>query len=346
MSILNGKIDDFFGLDVGTSGIRLAKLNHPSNTLQTYAYMPLDSKIAISDSKADQQQIAQAIKTLIAKSGIKTKNAAVGLPSQQVFTTLVDIERLEKDEIAKSIQLQADALIPTPIAESKIDWELIGPSPQDKTKVEVLLTSVSNSYAEAKLDMLETLGLNVIAFEPDNLAMARALIAPDSPQPQIILDMGNITTDVVIVMNGAPRLTRTISTGYSAIIKAAAQNLNIDESQATQFVAKFGLNPDKLEGQIYNAISGTIDMLVGELDKSIKFFSTRYQNAKIERIIVTGNASTLPDFPVHLANNFNVEVEIGNSWRNVTYSPDRQNELSTISWQYAVAVGLAERHSS
>ncbi len=346
MSFLDGSISDFFGLDIGTGGIRVVKLAHPSNSLQTYAYMPLETKIALSDAKTDQQHIAQAVKTLVAKSGIRTKNAAVGLPSQRVFTTLVDIDRLDKGEMAKAINLQADALIPTPIAESKIDWEVVGDSPKDKTKVEVLLTSVSNSYAETRLDMLESLGLNVIAFEPDNLAMVRSLAAPEVMQPQMILDMGNITTDLVITMNGAPRLTRTISTGYDTIIKAAAQNLNIDEAQATQFVSKFGLNAEKLEGQIFHAISGTIDLLMSEVDKSIKFFTTRYQDAKLDRIIVAGNASSLPDFPVYIANKFNVNVEVGNSWRNVSYGADRQNELLAISGQFAVAVGLAQRHGS
>ena len=343
MSLLNGRISDFFGLDIGTSGIRMVKLAHPSSSLQTYAYMPVDTKTAVSDSKADQQQLPQAVKALVAKSGIRTKNVAVGLPSQKVFTTVVDIERLSKDELAKSIQLQADALIPTPIAESKIDWELLGDSPADKTKIEVLLSSVPNNYAESRLDLLENIGLNVIAFEPDTLAVARALVDHDSNVPQMVLDMGSLATDLVIVMNGSPRLTRSIPTGYEAVIKAAIQNLNIDESQARQFVAKFGLNPQKLEGQIFHAISGTVDLLMGEIDKSIKFFATRYHDARLDRIIVAGAATSLPDFPVYLANKFNINVEVGNAWRNVNYSQDRQNELLAISAQFSVAAGLAER---
>ncbi len=343
MSLFNGKISDFFGLDIGTIGIRLVKVANPSNTLQTYAYMPVDSKISMSDSKADQQQLAQSIKSLVAKSGIKTKNVAVGLPSQHVFTAVVDIERLNKEELSKTIRLQADSLIPTPISESKIDWELLGNSPIDKTKVEVLLSSVTNKYVEDRLDLLENIGLNVIAFEPDSLAIARALVAPDALQAQMVLDMGNFSTDLVMVLNGSPRLIRSIPTGYDSIIKAAIQNLNIDDNQARQFVSKFGLNAQKLEGQIFHAISGTVDLLINEVDKSIKFFSTRYHGTPIERIILAGNATSLPDFPVYVANKFNINVEVGNAWRNVTFSPDRQNELLALSAQFAVAVGLAER---
>jgi len=344
MSFINAT-NDFFGLDIGTTGVRVVKLTGHDKTkaLQTYAYMPLDSKIAVSDAKADQQRVAQSIKSLVAKAGLRTKNVAVGLPSQRVFTTVVDLDSLSKDELSKTIKFQADSLIPTPIAESKIDWELLGNSPQDKTKVEVLLSSVANEYAESRLDLLEAIGLNVIAFEPDSLALARSLVAWDSNVPQMILDIGNLSTDLIIVVNGSPRLTRSMPTGFEAVIKAAMQNLNIDDSQARQFVTKFGLNQQKLEGQIFHAISGTVEMLLGEVEKSIKFFSNRYNNLKMDRIIVSGAGATLPEFPSYLANKFNINVEIGNAWRNVSYSPDRQNELIAISNQFSVAVGLAER---
>jgi Tfp pilus assembly PilM family ATPase len=98
-----------------------------------------------------------------------------------------------------------------------------------------------------------------------------------------------------------------------------------------------------LEGRIYSAIVGTVDSLVAEIDKSIKFFRERYGNAKIDRIIVTGAGSTLPEFPLYLANKFGLNVEIGNSWRNVSFDSALQNQLMAVSGHYSVAAGLAER---
>jgi type IV pilus assembly protein PilM len=138
-------------------------------------------------------------------------------------------------------------------------------------------------------------------------------------------------------------LTRNIPTGVEAIVRAATQNLNIDEKQAEQFVFKFGLSKDKLEGQVFQAVSGTVETLMTEVEKSMKFFQARYTTAKVDRIIVTGGASVIPEFPLYVANKYGVNVEIGNPWRNVSYSKDRQNELSAISNQFGVAVGLAER---
>ena len=344
MGLLTG-VSSFFGLDIGTTAVRAVQLRGggPVKSLLRYAYVPVDSKVVLSDSKTDQQRLAQVIKELVEQSGMTTRNVAVGIPSGKVFTAMVDFDRLPPNELAKAIRYQADSLIPTPLEKSKMDWAIVGDSPKDKTKVEVLLSSVENDFVEQRLDMLESIGLEVIAFEPDNLALTRALIAGDSSQAQMVLDMGSRSTDLVVTAGGAPRLTRSIPTGAEAVIRSAAQNLNIDDKQARQFVFKFGLSQDKLEGRIHDAISGTVDVLTGEIDKSIKFFQSRYVDTPVSRIIVTGGASALPEFPLYLANKFGVEVEIGNAWRNVSFSPDRQNELLAVSNHFGVATGLAER---
>lgn len=344
MSILSG-VSSFFGLDIGTTAIRLVELRGTgtTKTLVKYAYVPVDAKTVQSDSKSDQQKLAQVIASLVQEAKLYTKNVVVGIPSSRVFTTVADMDRMPTSELGKALMYQADALIPTPPAESKIDWALLGDSPKDKTKVELLLSSVPNAYVEQRLDLIESLGLNVIALEPDNLALARAIVPTGSVAPQLILDMGQLSTDLVVTMGDAPRLCRSIPTGIEAVMRSAAQNLNVDDKQAQQFVFKFGVSKEKLEGQVHQAIIGTIDTLIGEIDKSIKFFQTRYPENKLERIVVTGGAASIPELPLYLANKFALNVEIGNAWRNVAFSADRQNELLAVSNQFSVAVGLAER---
>ena len=345
MSILSG-VSSFFGLDIGATTISAVELAASGTTksLVRYTSAPIDLKIVQSDSKADQDKLAQAIKDMLSQGGITNRNVAVGLPSAKVFTTVVDLDRLSPAELAKTLKYQADGLIPTSASESKIDWALLGDSPQDPAKVEVLLTSVTNDFVEKRLDMLESIGLNVIAFEPESLALSRAMLAPDAALPTMIVNIGSISTDIIVVMNGAPRLMRAIPTGAQAIVNAAIQNLNIERQQAEQFVFKFGLSQDKLEGQIYNAIVPTVDLLISEIDKSIKFFQTRYSGAKLDRIIVTGGASVLPEFPLYIANKFGINVEIGNAWRNIAFPAGQENELLAVSNQMGVAVGLAERN--
>lgn len=336
---------DFFGLDIGFSGARLVKLASKGSLkeLEVYSFMMLDPKIVMSNSKVDLDQLYQSIKALVAKTNIKTKNVAVGIPSNKVFVSVVDVNKLPKEELAKSIKFQADSLIPTPLNESTMDWKLIGDSPVDINKVEIIISSVVNSYIEDRLNMLEAIGLNVVAFEPDTLALVRSLSDYTNSLPVLILDIGFLSSDIVLTLNNEPQLIRTIPTGYDAIIRSAVQTLNIDQNQAVQFVEKFGLNEQKVKGQIHNAIVSNIDLILTEIQKSINFFDSRYKGIALKKIIVTGHATSIPEFPLYLANKLQMSVEIGNSWRHIGYSPERQNELINISSQFAVACGLAER---
>ena len=342
---LSGK-SDFFGLDLGTTFARAVELkgSGPIKDLYKYGSAAFEGTIAISEAKADQSKVMAVISQMLKDSGISTKNVAVNLASNRVFTTVIDLDKLPENELAKTIKFQADSYIPTPLAESKIDWAVIGDSPKDPKKIEVLLSSIANSYIESRLEMLESIGLNIIAFEPDAMAMARALVAPDSNSAQLIIDIGNAATDIVITVGSVPHLSRVIQSGQQALITAASQSLGIDQVQARQFVFKFGLGKDKLEGQIYNSILSIVEGLAVEIDKTIKFFQGRYPTLKIERLIVTGGASILPEFPIYLANKFGINVEIGSAWRNINIPPSQQNDVDSVSNNFAVAAGLAERN--
>lgn len=346
MSILSGGKTDFFGLNISSSSLRAVQLhgNGPIKTFGHYAQMPLPGNISLSDSKTDRQSLGQIIKDFIHKSGISSKNMAVNLPSHKVFLTVIELDRLPPAEMSKAIYYQAGSYIPTPPDKSKIDWAVIGDSPKDPQKVEVLLSSVLNDFIEARLDMIEGAGFNVVAFEPVSIALTRSVLAADAVAPQMVLNIGSKATDLVIAMNGAPHLIRAIPIGSEAIIRGVMQNLSVDAIQAQQFVFKFGVGKDKLEGKIYAAVIGTIDALMSEVEKSIKFFSERYPSTALERIIVTGGASVMPELPLYIANRFSINVEISNAWRNVSFPAAMQNELSSVSNHFAVAVGLAERN--
>lgn len=338
-------ISEFFALDIGTSAVRVVQLRGGGATksLVRYGSVPIDAKTAESDSAADQKRLAEIVAQAIKQTGVTVKDVVVGIPSNKMFATVVDFPKLSDSELNKTIQYQLETHIPMSINESKVDWAILGESPLSKDSVEVLIAAVSNKYAESRLDMLEGIGLNVIALEPDGIALCRSLLPQGSAGAYMILDIGDKATDLIISYGGNPRLVRSIPTGGSTFVKTAMQNLNVDEKQANQFVYKFGLNQDKLEGQVFRALQGMVDGLVSEIQKSVKYFTTRYSGVNLEKIVVSGGASVLPGFPLYLANQLGIQIEIGNSWLNVSYPQSKHNDLIALSNHFGVAVGLAER---
>lgn len=281
--------------------------------------------------------------TVIGQSGIKTKNVVVGLPSQKTFTTVIDVPTMPEAELRNSIRYQLDQYIPMSIDEAKVDWVLLGQSAHDPSKQEVLLASTANSFAEERLEFIEALGFNVVAAEPDPIAMARALLPAGLADARLLIDVGEVSTDLVMTFNDAPRLVRTIPTGLYSLVKAAVQNLNVQEDQARQFILKFGLAPDRLEGQVFHAVEGVLDGFAAELVKSIKFFQTRYPNTPVGGIFLAGYASVVPMFGEYVATKTGITATAANPWQKVHVGSSDQQQLAAIATEFATVVGLAER---
>lgn len=345
MKILKG-VGDFFALDIGTNAVRVVQLA-PSGqdnwTLQHYGYAPVDLKTTSASSKESEHRLGEIIMTAVGQSGIKTKNVAIGLPSQKTFTTVIDVPIMPEAELRSTIKYQIDQYIPMSIDDAKVDWALLGQSAHNPQQQEVLLASTANSYAEERLEFIESLGLNVIAAEPDSIAMIRSLLPTGIADGRLIIDVGELSTNLVITCGDSPRLVRTIPTGLHSLVKAAVQNLNVQEDQARQFIIKFGLAPDRLEGQVYRAVETVLEGFTAELIKSIKFFQTRYPNTPVSGVLLSGYASVVPQFGEYVTAKTGIASAQANPWQKVKISQGDQQQLATISTEFATAVGLAQR---
>ena len=347
MAILKG-VGDFFGLDIGATGVRVVQLAASGSgrwALRHYGYAPLDIKTSLADSDEARQRLGEVIMTVIGQSGIKTKNVAINIPSNKSFVTVIDLPQATEAELKSTIKYQLDQYIPMAVEDAKIDWALLGQSLHDPSQQEVLLASTAVSYAEDRLELIEGLGLDVIAAEPDALAMIRAVVPPGQANAQVLVHIGEQSTDVAVVYGDTPRLVRTVPVGLDSLVRAAVQNLNIQEDQARQFILKFGLVPDKLEGKVVQAIDTTLDGFASELSKSVKFFQTRYTSLAVDRIVLAGFAGTIPGLDQYIANKLSIQAVPANPWQHVAIPQNDQN-LMAVTSEFATVIGLAERNAS
>jgi type IV pilus assembly protein PilM len=341
-------VGDSFALDIGTNAVRVVQLSSAGSnnwSLQHFGYAPLDEHTSSANSPEAQRKLGEIIMTAVGQSGIKSKNVVIGLPSSKTFTTVVEVPIMPETELKSTMKYQIDQYIPMAVNEAKVDWALLGTSLHDPKQQEVLIASTANAYAEERLEFIEGLGLNVIAAEPDQLAMVRSLLPPGVPDARLIIDVGEQSTDLAITFADSPRLVRTIPLGIRSLIKATVQNLNVQEDQARQFILKFGLAPDRLEGQVYRAIESTLDGFAAELTKSIKFFQTRYPSTPVGGILLSGFSAVVPQFGDYVTSKTGIPSSLANPWQHVQVSQADQQQLMSIASEFAAVIGLAQRRN-
>ena len=193
------------------------------------------------------------------------------------------------------------------------------------------------------METIEKTGLNIVAMEPEPLAMARALNIPGSIDACLVVDFGENSTDLVINYKDQPRLVRTIPGGIEVLIKAVASGLNVREDQSRQFILKFGLDQHQIEGQVFKILSTHLDTFASELAKSVRFFQTKYLGGKVGGIVLSGYASVIPLFSEFIEAKTNVPTVKGNPWQFVRTSPAQQQALMNVASEFAVAIGLSAR---
>ena len=337
---------NYFGLDLGNSSIKVAQLRelHGKPTLVTYGDIDIPENILSSDSQIDQDRVAEYVRQLAGDANVSSKNVIAAIPSTSSFTSIIRMPKLSHDELAESISYQASKYIPIPLNQAKLDWAVIGEySATDE--LSVLLVAAPNNIANKYLNIIQKAGFELLTLEINALALARSLTVPSQLTASVIIvDIGTLSSDIAIFTGPVPQIVRSIGVGSKAMRRVISQNLGLDETQADQFMKKFGLQEDKIEGQVYKTLKPVIDHVVEELNKSIAYQFERSPESKIEKIILTGGTSALPNLPAYIANATKLTVEIGNPWTNISYPTDLQQTLAGISLNYATALGLALRN--
>ncbi len=323
--------------------VQLSGSNQHGWTLQKYAYVPVSPKLVQDSSELGRKRLGEAILGAVNQAGIKTKNIALGLPASKTFTSIVETETLPEGELAKSFKYELDKYVPMAMSEAKADFYILGPSPNDPAKTEILVSSVAREYVEETMETVEKTGLNIIAMEPEPLAMARSLAIPGAIDATMIVDFGEKSTDIVIVYKNQPRLVRSIPGGFGVLVSAVANGLGVREDQSRQFILKFGLDETQIEGQVFRILNTHLNNFASELAKSVRFFGTKYLGGKVGGIVLTGYGSMTPLFSEYIEAKTSVPTMKGNPWQLVRTTPEQQQALMPVASEFAVVIGLSER---
>ena len=345
MSLLHG-VGDFFALDIGTNSIRMIQLSGNAEkgwTLDKFAYVPVDQKITKDDSETGKRKLGEIILGAREQAGIKTKNIAIGLPARKTYTAIIEVPNAPQRELTQTVKYEADQYVPMSVDEAKIDFAVLGISPNDAKKAEILLSSTDNAYAESVMESVEQLGLNVIAQEPEPIAMVRALAPVGVQDARMIIDLGETSTDLVVMYQGSPRLVRSIPGGLLSFVRTVENSLKVRDDQARQFILKFGLAQDKLEGKVFEALKSTLQGFAMEMTKSVRFFQNRYVGAQVGGIVLSGFSGIIPFMAEYIEMQTGVATTQGNPWQYVKVTPAQQQMLLPVASEFAVAIGLAER---
>lgn len=337
------------GLDIGFSTIKVVSLLKDNSPPKLVSLGSISSPTPgmLSDTDSDLEAVAVAIKKLLVATKIEEKEVIAALPESKVFTRVIDdLPFLSDNELSSAIRYAAEEFIPMPLADVNLNWQTLqrsNPKGEDARTVVLVIASPRNAVTKY-VNVLSMGGLRPKALETEIIAVARSLVGnnPFSPST-LIVQMGATTTDFAAVSKGLIWLTRSISTGGLALTRALAQQFNFELAQAEQYKKVYGLMEDQLEGKVFEALKPVVDIIMGECKRVTQAFETKYPQAPIKRVVLSGGGAKMPGFVVYLANSLGLEVQEADPWYLIAKDKSFVSKLAQDAPSYSVAVGLALR---
>jgi type IV pilus assembly protein PilM len=130
MSLFNKKNQDFLGVDIGTSGIKIVQLTKEKDKakLVTYGMVDVDADIIRNKTPESIKLIAQALEKIIDKARVSTKNCSTALPTFSVFSSVISLPQMTKSDLNSAVKWEAKKFIPFPIENMILDWKIINAS--------------------------------------------------------------------------------------------------------------------------------------------------------------------------------------------------------------------------
>ena len=358
---------NYIGIDFGTSSIKLVELSQVQGEprLVTYSYTDDVSKIIRLNTPQSHQQLASIIGDMCAKAHTQSTHVVAALPNFAVFSSVISVPSLKKDELESAIQLEAKKFVPMPIEETILDWRVIEQPEekkpeknkkqpkgtlQDEKKVtdtktdhiEVLITVAPKTLVEKYLTIFKAAKLNLLSLETESFALARSLAAKDT-SPFMIIDMGAISTDIILIENGVPVISRSIDVGGQTITTALKEHLGIDEKRAEQFKRDIGMTAGTQETEgMARLISSSFQSVINEVQYTLDLYRNRNKGT-VQKVVLAGGSAFLSGMPEYLEQELSMPVYIGDAWQQVSYPAELKPVLEGLAPRFSIAIGLALR---
>ena len=325
------------GVDIGTSTIKIAQISHEKEPiLETYGIVNIAYQLGGKDDETAVGQMADVLKTLLAKAGVTTQECIISFPNSAVFTSVIELPSMSEKDLASAVEFEAKKYVPLALTEIDLSWTIISHEGTGGA-YKILLTAVPKQITKNYMRVFELAGLQPLAGEIEALALIRSLIG-NVPTNSVIIDIGAKSTGLNILENGFLRLSRNLNIGGDTITAKIAESLDISLLRAEQFKKEFGVS-----GSTF--IPETVKPILNSIKNDVKQLLSLYQthNIKVDKILLVGGGANMPGI-IEYFSDLSIPIELGNPFQTVGYSESMAPILKRYALSLPIAIGLALRN--
>jgi type IV pilus assembly protein PilM len=348
------KSQQLVGIDISSTSIKLIELSQTNGAtaelyrVEGFAIEPLPPSAVVEKKIADVDAVGQGIQRAVARSGTRTKRAAVAVSGSAVITKVIAMTASLSDaEMELQIQLEADQYIPYPLEEVNIDFDVLGPTKGNAEMVDVLLAASRRENVDDRVAALEIAGLGAAVVDVEAYAMEGACkplfgCFEDERHDQTVavVDVGATATTLHVLHDGKTVYTREQNFGGNQLLDEIQRRYGIARSAAMdQFEA--GTLPENCETDVLGPFK---EALAQQIARALQFFYSASSFNRTDQVILAGGAAGISHIEELVADRLGFPVSIANPFASMGIAPgiDVQT-IERVAPQMMIATGLALR---
>jgi type IV pilus assembly protein PilM len=339
------KNSESFGLDIGSSSVKVVQLKDSGNTrtLTAFSTIPLPVDTIADGSIREPHIVADAIKEAVQRAGAKGSDAAISICGRELIIKKVQIPEVPAKEVHSVVQLEAEHHIPFAIDEVFLDYHTVG---THDGVMDLILVAVKKSKVTEYMSVVEQAGFAPSIVDVDGFALGNQfeLNYPEEGHEAVaLIDIGAAIMKTNVLRGGATIFARDIPFGGNNYTQAIAQRLNISFEQAE--AAKLGKDVGVKWETLVPPLEAVSRELSLEVQRTFDYFASTAESERIGKIVLAGGCAQLPGLNEYLSSNWGIPVELARPFERIEVAPAYAEEVNAVAPALAVAVGLGLRRS-
>ncbi len=348
--MLFGKKKGVFGLDIGSTSIKVVELDGKLNNLNlvNLGFENLPNETIVDGQIMELNSVSEVIQNVCKSHNVKSNDVVTGVSGHSVIIKNIVLPMMSREELEESIDWHAEEHIPYDLSEVSLDYHV---ALEEDEAIQVMIAACKQERLDNIKQAVQLSGKNPVIIDVDTFALQNCYevnYQPDDSQIVTLLNIGASTMNVNIVQGGNSLFTRDITVGGSQFTDILQRSLgySFEEAEALKRgVAEVESDNDETAIEpLMNDVTETVAM---EIQKTFDFYraTTEDEDIGVEKILISGGGSKLSGLAEDLAEKLEIPVETLDPFRRVKvdkrkFDPDY---LSEIMPEMAVAVGLALR---
>jgi type IV pilus assembly protein PilM len=340
-----------FGLDISSSSVKLVELGQNSAgqyVLERLAYQPLE-KGWITDGQIERfDEVVEAVRRLVARSGTNTRRAVMGMPQAAVITKKIILPAgLREDEMEVQVEAEANQYIPFSLDEVSLDFCILGPSPASMDDVEVLIAASRKDRVQDRQSLAEAAGLEPVVLDIESHASRLAISRWTACLPRqgkdalvALFEIGAENTGLKVLCNDELLYDRDQAFGGSQLTLLISRNFGLTFDEAERKKIEGGLPQEYMA----DLLEPFVDSLAQEIGRALQYFFTSTPHHKVDCVLLAGGSATLPGLSARVTELTGFESMVVNPFDLMqTGSAVSSSTLERLAPSFLIACGLAMR---